>query len=475
MARVLGRIFALTVALCLIVSLASANSLQGQIRLWNVDHRGNGAFNTIQEAIDAASDGDIISVSEGIYYERLVVNKTLTIEGANSDTTVLDASVPYNFGVNENGTALEVVSCSISFSGFTVRNALYGLEIHSDNNTVLGNKIINCSGGGIVLDGSGCLIANNTFLDDFTGVWTQTNSSIFSGNVFMRVFAGIRMENSSTGNLINSNNFFWLYNDAFELYGENSYPSSNIITNNTISPFFQPHGYEGTLFVIDSTYNNSIYRNNFLFYSETYPGWYVFRSSNNWDNGKVGNYWADFNGTSSTNGIWNQPFRLGDVIDNFPLSRPIEDLPDLIAPVAVAQISPSIAVDNQTIWVNASNSYDNWGIARCEWDFGDNSTESTSTEFATNHTFVLDQPHYDYQSDEYIYNITLRVWDFKDNLNTTQTPVIILMNRGIKPAATDNYQTYFFVTLAAAATIIATIMLIFMRSLRKSKRVTPKP
>lgn len=45
---------------------------------------GNGGFDTIQDAVDAASDGDVVLVSAGTYTENVTVDKELTIKGANA-------------------------------------------------------------------------------------------------------------------------------------------------------------------------------------------------------------------------------------------------------------------------------------------------------------------------------------------------------------------------------------------------------
>ncbi|TET57454.1 hypothetical protein E3J51_02850, partial [Candidatus Bathyarchaeota archaeon] len=46
-------------------------------------------FATIQEAINNATPGDMIFVSSGRYYERVVINKTVMLVGENRETTIV--------------------------------------------------------------------------------------------------------------------------------------------------------------------------------------------------------------------------------------------------------------------------------------------------------------------------------------------------------------------------------------------------
>ncbi len=142
-------------------------------------------YNTIQAAINAASSGEIINVSAGLYTETISINKPLTITGAGNTTTIIDGS--------DNGIVVNVTSNNVNLSGFTVRNSgLTGVE------------------AGIALNGvNGCNISNNIISDNFAGVaLVASTSNIISNNILSANYFGVYLGNTttpSTGNAISGN------------------------------------------------------------------------------------------------------------------------------------------------------------------------------------------------------------------------------------------------------------------------------
>jgi hypothetical protein len=118
-------------------------------------------YSTIQSAIDAAPPAATVVVCPGTYHEQLVVSKALTLKGENA--IVDEKGVTPNFvvpppvGPLPIFAAVVIISSHVSFSGFTVQNAL-GEGIlaatvppnpPTGDITIAGNKILsNDLGGG---------------------------------------------------------------------------------------------------------------------------------------------------------------------------------------------------------------------------------------------------------------------------------------------------------------------------------------
>ncbi|UCE37425.1 MAG: right-handed parallel beta-helix repeat-containing protein [Thermoplasmata archaeon] len=92
-------------------------------------------YPTIQDAINAAKDGDTVYVFNGIYNEDVVVNKTINLTGENRDSTKVTGS---------GGTNVVRISADyVNVSGFTIKSGsttITGLVIDSDFNTIATNN-----------------------------------------------------------------------------------------------------------------------------------------------------------------------------------------------------------------------------------------------------------------------------------------------------------------------------------------------
>ena len=111
-------------------------------------------YETIQEAVNNASNGDTILVSQGTYYENVVVNKSVSIIGENRNITIVDG--------NGLESAFYVHAENVVISNFTLRNGYSGVWLfNSKNCTVSGNNANNNAYGIKLYHSYNSIISNN--------------------------------------------------------------------------------------------------------------------------------------------------------------------------------------------------------------------------------------------------------------------------------------------------------------------------
>jgi parallel beta-helix repeat protein len=202
-------------------------------------------YATIQEAIDANEtlDGHTILVDAGIYYENVVVNKSVSLIGENTDTTIIDG--------NSTGTVITATQNNVNITGFTIRRSG---TAHPD--------------AGIYLYGlQGCNISNNNIVDNYQGVYLySSNYSIVSGNNITGNYDTIRLDYGS-GNIIRRNDLASSYVGIVLTYSSWNVVSDNVCVGNDIHLEFSPNNtingntlVNRGLYVLGS-YQNTVWNN----------------------------------------------------------------------------------------------------------------------------------------------------------------------------------------------------------------------
>jgi len=214
-----------------------------------VDDDGGSSYSNIQDAIEAADDGDTVYVSSGIYYENIIINKLINLIGENKDITFINGS--------GSGSVITVNADFISISGFTIQNSgteYYkfdsGININSNNNTINDNIFIDNYYGIFIGNSNDNTISENLFNNNFDGVYlyaslkNQCNRNTIDNNDFTgNLFNGVKFEciskdascsnNEITNNIIENNNWTAInLNGRYDGICENNYISNNIITLN---------------------------------------------------------------------------------------------------------------------------------------------------------------------------------------------------------------------------------------------------
>lgn len=211
---------------------------------------------TIQEAINASNNGDIIIVRDGTYTENIDVDKSLTIRSENGSafTTVIAA--------NSNNHVFEVTADYVNINGFTVIGA------------TADRVPLNTAGIFLSLGVNYCNISDNNASYNGDGIWLHgscnnmiaNNIANSNGNYGIFLFS-ICNNNTLINNTVNSNNV-----TGIELWGSNN----NMIVNNTAS------SNDRGIYLFDSSSNillgNNASDNN---YGSYHYGIYLLKSRNN--------------------------------------------------------------------------------------------------------------------------------------------------------------------------------------------------
>lgn len=333
---------------------------------------------TIQMAIDAAVPGNTVFVRSGMYYEHVTINKSLTLQGEDRETTIIDGS--------GTGKVVTVTSTSnVTVSGFTIRNSGSTLGSDQDAGMVLrnasNNLIIDCiltSNGlnGLYFSGSSyntiqnCDISHNESPPVSGGgvrgaihLRNSSHNTIADNNIYSNNRNGITARSPANYTTITGNHVYSNKGHGIHV-GHSRYCniSNNIVHDNSGDGVDFDGGSDHTVMdnILES--NGGGIRTVFYSYRDTFIGnvirgngvgiiiggyklsshSHVFYhndvidnavqvsimvgGSSRWDNGYPagGNYWTDYTGVDLDNdGIGDTPYVINTINrDNYPLMGP---------------------------------------------------------------------------------------------------------------------------------------------------------
>jgi len=298
---------------------------------------------TIQAAISAASTGDTVYVRAGTYYENVTIDKSLTLQGEDRNTTIINGG--------GTGNVIYISANYVTIQGLTATNGEFGIYLipnWSIHHVIVKDCIVTLNmygfygphvGGYITIEDceisksgrhgiyshqfsnsiiKNCKVFNNS-LDPSLGygidiAWCR-NSSIVGCDIYSNNYLGIIFD--STWDCIVEHNHIWgNKSTGINIFrwgnGFNNIVRNNIIENN-VCGVSTSGGHQ--------SYNNFIYHNDFIS-NERQAQDYNYQ--NIWDNGypSGGNFWSDYTGVDGNNdGIGDTPHVFVGNQDNYPLMK----------------------------------------------------------------------------------------------------------------------------------------------------------
>ena len=164
-------------------------------------------YSTIQEAIDAATISDTVYVYEGVYYENIVIDKSINLVGENSRTTIIDGRIAGNT-IKVNADFVTIERFTIMHSGLIYPNS--GINLSSNHNTIKDNIIqSNFYGMTLYYSSNNTILRNTIQNDDHCGIYlsASSNNSISNNTIKNHNYNGVGVYYSSDGNIIENNTF----------------------------------------------------------------------------------------------------------------------------------------------------------------------------------------------------------------------------------------------------------------------------
>ena len=205
----------------------------------------------IQGLIDNASDGDTIYIPSGIYYENIIINKSISLIGEDKNTTIIDGS--------EIGDVVTVTADWVNVSGFTIKNSsseypyVKAININSNFNRINDNIIFSYYGIWIEEDSNSNTIIYNTLITEDRGLDVRGNTNLIKDNIINNnSFVGLRIggyNNIVKNNIVSDNSM------GIHVFYSNTIDGNNI-SNNDIG--IRIHFFTNVTNNIISNNNNNI-------------------------------------------------------------------------------------------------------------------------------------------------------------------------------------------------------------------------
>lgn len=294
-------------------------------------------YATIQAAINNATSGDTILIQKGMYYEDIVINKSVSLVGEDRDSSIIYGhTAQYVISITASNVNLE----DLTIAKNEPNAVASGIFIASVGNIIQNNRIANNSGGLVIYSSGNNVISDNDISNNYNGV-----NLYFSSN---NVISG----NNITNNI-----------DGIDLY----FSSNNVFSGNVVEDN------DNGVSAYSSSHVNTFYHNNFNNTVQVSTD-----STNVWNYSGEGNYWADYIGQDlNSDGIGDQPYSIdSNNKDDYPLVGGFSDFKvvfrnetyhvTLISNSTVSDLRFGIGEEtgNKIIQFNVNNGHDNRGFCR---------------------------------------------------------------------------------------------------------------
>jgi len=162
--------------------------------------------------------GEIIYVYNGIYYENVIVNKSINLMGENKKTTRIWNKLEYN------GCCVKITGDIVNLSEFGITNSSSsepGIDVRSSKNCIINNcSIFNNSYIGIMLYSSDYIEVENCHIsNNYKGIYFHnSNYNTITNNILINNGIDLRFSenNNFSGNIVNNKPLVYLEKKSYK-------------------------------------------------------------------------------------------------------------------------------------------------------------------------------------------------------------------------------------------------------------------
>ena len=198
------------------------------------DVHDTGYYQTLQELIDNTSEGVQLLLPPGVYYEHLIVNKSITLKGADNHSTILNGSGA--------GIIMYISATNVTLSNCHIEHGNIGIYLKGNNSkksqVILYNITITKTNASMYLSGiSNGSLLHSTLEGNVDGITLYHSSYVtLSGNTMRNnTNTGIGIGDMSHHNTITANHLI-LNRQGIRLcrQSHNNTITGNHLENNTV-------------------------------------------------------------------------------------------------------------------------------------------------------------------------------------------------------------------------------------------------
>ncbi len=256
--RILLAGFSFLLFLAILLTLSTGNDT-AQGKTITVDDDGGADYEVIQDAIYGAQAGDEIRVYDGVYYDTLWVDRSLSFVGNGSETTVIDGTG------GDRSHVVQINANWVNVTGFTITGSENADGINSynyDHITLTNNNISGNGQYGVFME-----LGNQYTIED-------NNISHNNRRQGGAGWGGMKLSRSWYGE-VHNNTFLNNYHEALRLSSSHNFN----VTNNIIT------GTTGLYGIYLDPVSDSLFQNNTITDNNASGIW----AMNSWDNHYLGN------------------------------------------------------------------------------------------------------------------------------------------------------------------------------------------